>query len=64
MEMTFHPKRETPFLVWVQLANQPLVYGQSITDACLGWSDSESLLTDIAAAVASRRNALPRTPEY
>jgi hypothetical protein len=25
MEMTFHPKRTTPFLVWVQLANQPLV---------------------------------------
>jgi 3-deoxy-7-phosphoheptulonate synthase len=32
-----------------------LVYGQSITDACLGWDDSESLLRQIAAAVARRR---------
>lgn len=28
------------------------VYGKSITDACLGWEDSEKLVLEIAAAVA------------
>ena len=32
-----------------------LVYGQSITDACLGWSESETLLAELAAAVTARR---------
>jgi 3-deoxy-7-phosphoheptulonate synthase len=35
-----------------------LVYGLSITDACLGWDDSESLLRELAAAVAQRRLAV------
>jgi len=35
--------------------DRPLVYGQSITDACLGWEDGETLLREIAAAVARRR---------
>ncbi|XTZ40545.1 3-deoxy-7-phosphoheptulonate synthase AroH [Salmonella enterica] len=35
-------------------AGQPLVYGQSITDPCLGWSESELLLEKLAAAVATR----------
>ena len=35
-------------------ANQPLRYGQSITDACLGWDDTEALLRDVAALVAQR----------
>ena len=30
-------------------------YGQSITDACLGWDDTEKLLRQLAAAVAKRR---------
>jgi 3-deoxy-7-phosphoheptulonate synthase len=34
-----------------------LVYGQSITDACLGWEDSEKLLTTLANAVKQRRLA-------
>ena len=34
--------------------NQPLRYGQSITDACLGWDDTEALLRDVAALVAQR----------
>lgn len=34
-----------------------LVYGQSITDACLGWEDTESLLNQLAASVRARRNA-------
>jgi 3-deoxy-7-phosphoheptulonate synthase len=32
-----------------------LVYGQSITDACLGWDDSLALLQDLAIAVRARR---------
>ena len=32
-----------------------LVYGQSITDACLGWDDSRQLLESLARAVAERR---------
>lgn len=35
---------------------QPLVYGQSITDGCLGWDDSVPLLEQLAAAVRARRN--------
>jgi 3-deoxy-7-phosphoheptulonate synthase len=38
------------------VADQELVYGQSITDACLGWEDTVQLLEDIAAAVRQRRN--------
>ncbi len=34
---------------------QPLTYGQSITDACLGWDDSERLLETLAEAVRMRR---------
>ncbi|RRA40358.1 3-deoxy-7-phosphoheptulonate synthase, partial [Cronobacter sakazakii] len=32
----------------------PLTYGQSITDPCLGWDDSETLLERLARAVESR----------
>jgi len=34
-----------------------LVFGQSITDACLGWADSESLLETLAEAVRLRRES-------
>ncbi len=34
---------------------QDLVYGQSITDACLGWGDSVAVLDDLAQAVQKRR---------
>ncbi len=34
---------------------KPLVYGQSITDGCLGWSDTEKLLHNLAVAVQKRR---------
>ncbi|MFQ3580820.1 MAG: 3-deoxy-7-phosphoheptulonate synthase [Chloracidobacterium sp.] len=37
---------------------QPLVYGQSITDACIGWEETEILLADLAQAVRARRHAL------
>ncbi|MDH5484396.1 MAG: 3-deoxy-7-phosphoheptulonate synthase AroG [Gammaproteobacteria bacterium] len=32
-----------------------LIYGQSITDACLGWDESEVLLRELAEAVRQRR---------
>jgi len=32
-----------------------LAYGQSITDACLGWDDSVAVLETLSAAVAARR---------
>ncbi|MDE2120412.1 MAG: 3-deoxy-7-phosphoheptulonate synthase [Betaproteobacteria bacterium] len=32
-----------------------LTYGQSITDACLGWDDSERLVAELADAVRERR---------
>lgn len=35
--------------------DQALTYGQSITDACLGWDDSRRLLEELAAAVRARR---------
>ena len=34
-----------------------LTYGQSITDACIGWEDSEQVIKDLAAAVRKRRTA-------
>ena len=37
--------------------DKPMVYGQSITDACLGWDDSVKLLHDLAGAVQRRRIA-------
>lgn len=38
-------------------ADQELVYGQSITDACINWEDTEPLLHILAEAVRQRRNA-------
>lgn len=35
-------------------SGQPLRYGQSITDACLGWDTTEDLLREVADRVASR----------
>jgi len=36
------------------IANQPLIYGKSITDACLNWKDSMSIIEQLADAVDSR----------
>lgn len=33
-----------------------LAYGQSITDACIGWEHSEQLLQTLADAVQTRRS--------
>jgi len=35
--------------------DKPLVYGQSVTDACINWEDSLSVLEKLAAAVRARR---------
>jgi 3-deoxy-7-phosphoheptulonate synthase len=35
---------------------QPLVYGQSITDACLGWNETKPLLDELARAVRAGRS--------
>jgi 3-deoxy-7-phosphoheptulonate synthase len=40
------------------VAGQPLAYGQSITDACLGWDDTLVVLDRLAEGVAERRVAL------
>ena len=37
------------------VAGQPLAFGQSITDACLGWDDSAAALEVLADAVRKRR---------
>ncbi len=34
---------------------QPLTYGQSITDACIGWQDTEKLLAGLNASILARR---------
>jgi len=34
-----------------------LTYGQSITDACMGWETSVPALHELAAAVRARRKA-------
>lgn len=36
-------------------AGKPLQYGVSVTDACIGWDDTEKLLKQLAQAVRERR---------
>ena len=36
---------------------EELTYGQSITDACINWDDTEVVLRELADAVAKRRSA-------
>ncbi|MEZ5669502.1 MAG: 3-deoxy-7-phosphoheptulonate synthase [Alphaproteobacteria bacterium] len=38
-------------------AGKPLVYGQSVTDGCIGWDDTVAVLDRLAGAVAARRRA-------
>ncbi|TVQ69317.1 MAG: 3-deoxy-7-phosphoheptulonate synthase [Chromatiaceae bacterium] len=38
------------------VADKPLVYGQSITDACMNWDDTIPVLRDLAAGVRERRS--------
>jgi 3-deoxy-7-phosphoheptulonate synthase len=39
------------------VAGTPLVYGQSITDACMGWETTTLVLDQLAGAVRARREA-------
>ncbi|KAF0102892.1 MAG: 3-deoxy-7-phosphoheptulonate synthase [bacterium] len=43
--------------------DKPLAYGQSITDACIGWDTTEPLLRQLAEAVRARRVAEPAEDE-
>jgi 3-deoxy-7-phosphoheptulonate synthase len=36
-------------------AGKPLVYGQSVTDACIDWTETRKMLEELAAAVRTRR---------
>ena len=36
-------------------AGEPPVFGQSVTDSCLGWKDTSALLSRLARAVRARR---------
>ncbi len=45
------------------LPGQPLAYATSITDACIGWDDTEPLLRLLADAVKKRRLAAPADEE-
>jgi 3-deoxy-7-phosphoheptulonate synthase len=42
------------------LPGQLLTYGQSITDACIDWSQTYPLLKELAAATRKRRESLDR----
>ncbi|MBD2812710.1 3-deoxy-7-phosphoheptulonate synthase AroG [Xenorhabdus sp. Vera] len=37
-------------------SGEPLVYGQSVTDACIGWEDTETLLRQLSQAIKNRRS--------
>jgi 3-deoxy-7-phosphoheptulonate synthase len=38
-------------------SGQPVTYGQSITDACVSWETTETMLDELASAVSARRRA-------
>ena len=38
------------------VSGKELIYGQSITDACLAWEDTKAVLANLADAVRDRRN--------
>lgn len=39
-----------------KISKKPLTYGQSITDACISWQETEDILSLLAKAVQDRRN--------
>jgi 3-deoxy-7-phosphoheptulonate synthase len=39
----------------IQADRSQMNYGQSITDACIGWEDTEAVLAQLSAAVVARR---------
>ena len=38
-----------------QMPDRELVYGQSITDPCIGWDDTVAMLEELNVAVGQRR---------
>lgn len=46
----------------IEGGSQPLAYGQSVTDACLGWDRTLPLLRELATAVRARRQRLAPAP--
>lgn len=38
------------------VSGKPLLYGQSITDACIDWTETQTLLRELAGAVQKRRS--------
>lgn len=40
------------------IPGQPLEYGKSVTDACMGWETTVQVLKELAAAVRDRRAKL------
>ena len=44
------------------IPGQPLVYGQSITDACIDWQETYGLLNELSVAVRARRNVKSAIP--
>ncbi len=42
---------------------QPLIYGQSVTDACIGWDDTITILNGLAEAVKKRQDKVRETVE-
>jgi 3-deoxy-7-phosphoheptulonate synthase len=51
VESNLEPGRQD----WV--AGTPLEYGVSITDACIGWNETETLLGEIATAARTKTAA-------
>ena len=37
-------------------SGKPMTYGQSITDACVGWEDTDNVLHELAKAIRLKRN--------
>lgn len=42
-------------------APEKMMYGQSVTDACINWDDTAELLRNLAASVAQRRKQLAKS---
>ena len=45
------------------IPGKPLAYGVSVTDACINWADTETMLNGLAEAVRARRIAARSQPE-
>jgi hypothetical protein len=41
-------------------SGEPLVYGKSVTDACIGWEDTDTILRQLANAVKARSQQIKK----